>query len=793
MEIHPPTLSRRSALGVFGTLSAAVALTANAVSPAQAAPADGAPGRQTGGTPGAEVQLLINGNQAAPGTYGFPAEADTIVLDNGLARFTFGRDDGLTGNAPAKAGASFTLTSVLVEGVELAHNLSGKSFYVDAWGGKSHLACTKVVVSRVSADLVDVAFVDETSSPLQYEHHLIMRRGRRGLYGYAILSAVADTSINEVRMNSRWDRSIFDHSYNWERGSGQQPTYAYLATQQKVQDETWRIDGINNPALPAPDSNSGNLAPGSVYSKYEWSLYHHENPMFGHYGHGFGVWFTPLGGVTDQTLCAFYGVGPTHQDLAIHQDAIILNYFGANHYGLPAYPLQRGYRRLYGPWYTYLTTGDATNPEAMIAEAAGVARAEIAENRAGAAWVEDGLYPADRTTVTGRVRIADGRPASDLWVLLSTQDAEDVHSIHEATYFAKTDEDGNFSLPGIPPAWKPGTTDSGSYVLYVFSAGGPITGQLKQTGISVSGKSTDLGTIVWETAGRETFLWQIGRADRTGGEFALAAKPSSHANPREYEKPGTVPGNLNFTVGQSWEPTDWYYAQTNEGTWTITFPLERTFGGTARLTVSTSMQQAVAPTVAVNGSTSGISGGLPTNNDSTIARQADRSGYPRQATLSFPASLLRDGSNTITLTRGPGSAAGNGLGWDTLVLEVDEGDIALPAALKGSVIGVDGPAHARTWHIRITNSGPGTARDVRLDKFAFKDVQRAGKTPPPVTGRDPNLFPVPVTAGLAPGASAVAEVTVNLTGRPQVAAGDVDIEFSADGSRTSGSIASAAG
>jgi rhamnogalacturonan endolyase len=137
-------------------------------------------------------------------------------------------------------------------------------------------------------------------------------------------------AINEVRMNTRWDRAIFDHAYNWERGGGQQPTYAYLATQQQVQDETWRVDGVNNPNLPSPTSNSGNLPPGTVYTKYNWSLYHHENPMFGHYGNGFGVWFTALGGVTDRTLGAFYGVGPNHQDLAVHQDALILNYFGAN-------------------------------------------------------------------------------------------------------------------------------------------------------------------------------------------------------------------------------------------------------------------------------------------------------------------------------------------------------------------------------------------------------------------------------------------------------------------------------
>ena len=166
-------------------------------------------------------------------------------------------------------------------------------------------------------------------------------------------------------MNARWDRSILDHAFNWERGSGQQPTYAYLATQTSVQDETWRIDGVNNPALPSPDSNSGNLAPGTVYTKYNWSLYHHENPMFGHYGNGFGAWLTPLGGVTGETLCAFYGAGPNHQDIAIHQDALILNYFGINHYGEPAYPLPAGYQRLYGPWFTFVTVGDT---DTMVAQ-----------------------------------------------------------------------------------------------------------------------------------------------------------------------------------------------------------------------------------------------------------------------------------------------------------------------------------------------------------------------------------------------------------------------------------------
>jgi hypothetical protein len=255
-------------------------------------------------------------------------------------------------------------SAAAVDGVELAHNLNGveqrdpdrqHSFYIDAGGGRTRLVCTEVRVLRATPDLAEVAFVDNTSPQLRHEHHLIMRRGRRGLYGYDILTAVVVRNINEVRMNARWDRSILDHAYNWERGKGQQPTYAYLAKQTPMGDETWLIDGVNNPDLPSPQSNAGNLPPGTVYTKYNWSLYHHENPMFGHYGHG-------------------------------------------------------------------------------------IARAEIEENRAGSDWVDDPFYPppASRSTVTGRLRIADERPPGGYWVLLSTQDATDVFAIHEPTYFVSS-------------------------------------------------------------------------------------------------------------------------------------------------------------------------------------------------------------------------------------------------------------------------------------------------------------------------------------------------------------------
>ena len=194
-----------------------------------------------------DVQVLVNGSPAALGTYAFPSAVDALVLDNGLIRFTFTRDDAAGGIVTGWTNVSITAASIVVDGVELVHNLNGvaprdpdrqHSFYIDAGGGSTRLVCSQVRVLAATADLAEVAFVDTTSSPLRHEHHLIMRRGKRGLYGYDILSAVTNTSINEVRMNARWDRSIFDHAYNWERPAGQQPTYGYLATQPSVGDET---------------------------------------------------------------------------------------------------------------------------------------------------------------------------------------------------------------------------------------------------------------------------------------------------------------------------------------------------------------------------------------------------------------------------------------------------------------------------------------------------------------------------------------------------------------------------
>ena len=111
MDTSQFELSRRTALGLAG----AVAVTLSSMTEAFALPSTADdmkhPQRQ-------DVSCLINGEPAQIGSYAFPSEIDTLVLDNGLIRFTFGRDDPAGGVVTGWPNVSVTATSIIVDGIE---------------------------------------------------------------------------------------------------------------------------------------------------------------------------------------------------------------------------------------------------------------------------------------------------------------------------------------------------------------------------------------------------------------------------------------------------------------------------------------------------------------------------------------------------------------------------------------------------------------------------------------------------------------------------------------------------
>jgi rhamnogalacturonan endolyase len=585
-----------------------------------------------------EVSMTLNGQPAAVGDY-TPDQIKDLVLDNGLLKITFGHD---TRN-------DISATSVIKNGHELAHNLhgtvprdtdGGRTFYHDYNASKGYMHVHVVKIIQNTPDLVHFALIDNTAPYL--EDHYVMLKGESGIHPYVIIKGPFN---GEMRTMYRFDMSILDWTWTNERVS-QQRSYEYLQAISKIGnmgDETWRL----------PD--------GSVYSKYDYCIYYAESPMWGHFGHGFGAFFIPVS-------TEAYASGPLRQELAVHQDALILNYLGGGHFSGGGTAGGLTGEKIFGPWYVYINARDT--PEAIIADAKKTAEAE--EAKWPYQWVNEPLYPVKRTSVTGQLKISHGRSAAYAYIILGQPSnpgargggrggrgaggvndgaAADRASIlynqaGDYIFYVKADADGKFTLPHVRP---------GTYTLYAWQTQGPITQSFAKDGVVVSGDKLDLGTIDWDPPYHPNLLWQIGKADRMAGEFKFGNQP------RNSQWMQQVPANLTFTIGQSKEATDWYFAQ-KTGTWTVNFHLDKTYSGNGYLTIAIAGGGG-SVTAAINGTSVGQ---LSYGDDGSVRRSTNRSGRYARNEYTFPASVLKQGENSLTLNTTSG-----GLMYDTIVLEAD--------------------------------------------------------------------------------------------------------------------------
>ena len=565
-----------------------------------------------------QVRLTLNGAPASTGDYK-PEQVTALKMDNGLVAITFGSD----GSA----------TSLVKNGRELAHNLNGivgrdpdrqRTWYIDYNAGRGRLVADTIRVVKATPEMAHIAVIDNgTSSVFYLEHHILMMRGESGLYGYVICRNPKNARLGgEMRSMYRLDRDIFDWAYVAER-TGQQPRYAELVQLPQVQDETWKM----------PD--------GTIYQKYDYSGYLAENPMWGHYGHGFGVWFMPVS-------TEYYAGGPLRQDLLVHQDALILNYFQGAHYGGGGPGAFQNNEKLFGPWFTYINTGE---PVAMIADAKQKALAEQA--KWPYQWMNEPLYPLERTRVDGQIAIQEGRSAAGAMVVLAKPGVEIYKQAGDFIFYAKADAAGRFTLPHVRP---------GTYALYVYATQGSITGQLELDGLEVRGQTMHLGQVHWAPAHYKELLWQIGQADRMSGEFKFGNEL------RNIKWIGMVPADLTYTIGKSREREDWYFAQGKVGNWDVAFHLDHPYTGTAHLTIAIAgVSQNPRLAVAVNGREVKQ---LSYANDAATYRAALRGARYQMEDIQFPANLLQEGDNTVRLAMTAVGTNG-GIMYDTVKLEIE--------------------------------------------------------------------------------------------------------------------------
>ncbi|MDP9175835.1 MAG: polysaccharide lyase family protein [Planctomycetota bacterium] len=570
----------------------------------------------------AEVSLVMNGQPAVPGDYK-KSDVQSLVISNSLLSITFGRD----------TVGDFSATSVLKDGTELAHNLHGlvsrdvdrdRTFYLDSGAGRGHLIVGIVRIIKNTPEMAHFAVIDNTS-PIYFEHHFILCKGLSGVYGYVIVKTKPGSrGGGETRTMYRFDRDILDYAYCAER-TGQQLKYADLQKLPKLQDETWKL----------PD--------GTIYQKYDYSAYYSESAMWGHYGHGFGIFFMPVGK-------DYYAGGPLRQELVVHQDALILNYLGGGHYGGGGPAPGINGQKMFGPWLLYFNTG--ATPDAIIADAK--QRAADEQTKWPYQWVDEPLYPLRRTTVTGQLKVTDGRSAGLAEVVLARPGGDVYTQGGDFIYYVKADDSGKFTLPNVRP---------GTYALYAWSNQGPITDQLEKDGVQIQGDTPDLGAVEWTPPHHENFLWQIGKADRMSGEFKYGNQL------RNIKWISMVPADLTYTIGKSNSAEDWYYAQGKIGHWDVNFDLDKTYTAKAFLTIALAGGGGGSRVVASVNGTDVIT--LAPPNDASTYRSALRSGKYGLKIATFPASLLKTGANTVRFNMTSAGTRWNGIMYDTIVLEAD--------------------------------------------------------------------------------------------------------------------------
>jgi rhamnogalacturonan endolyase len=265
--------------------------------------------------------------------------------------------------------------------------------------------------------------------------------------------------------------------------------------------------------------------------------------------------------------------------------------------------------------------------------------------------------------VSGSLQLSDGRPASGAAVYLGDTNTTVRPLIQGSGYYYTTyaDSDGKFSFSDVR---------TGEYGLYAWSNGGDIADvytNFTSSDVVVSkSESTDLGTLTWETPGLES-IFQIGDFDKKALGFKNGGPPYQHGLTDE------SPANLTYTIGLSNE-SEWYYAQSLLGTWTVEFALTAAdianhAQGSALLSVSLAgYSQSASLNISVNGVLLDTLSKDNLASDPALYRSSKTSGEWRFFQYEIGAGVLTEGTNTVDfiLTR---YTQWRGFMWDSVILE----------------------------------------------------------------------------------------------------------------------------
>jgi len=389
--------------------------------------------------------------------------------------------------------------------------------------------------------------------------------------------------------------------------------------------------------------------------------------------------------------------------------------------------------RVYGPYFIYCNNTNvtaSTNLEAQMLYSDALAQAAAEATAWPYLWFTNANYasPSQRGAVSGQMAINDiyntNACVSNLWVGVIQQPptSENIYDFQQwmktCQFWTRTDSNGDFTIPNIIAganytlfAFGPGA--AGTFQSQALSGGGPpntVDIPASQFNVTVTaGTTNNIGTITWTPTRVGPTVFEIGYPDRTGAKFRHGEDywvgdigPSPLAPmpiwTKFLEYPFDFPNGPNYTVGQSRWTTDWNFVQPvitdlsgnyDASTSTIHFdlPTAPTNGATASLYIALASDYQGALIISNNGVNLGATAGvtavpnaLPStgyfpaysssgNESDTTVREGINSVFSDER-ITFPASLLTQGENTITITMRKGGYFANHAMYDYLRLEL---------------------------------------------------------------------------------------------------------------------------
>ncbi|KAI0175410.1 polysaccharide lyase family 4, domain III-domain-containing protein [Pestalotiopsis sp. NC0098] len=514
-------------------------------------------------------------------------------------------------------------TQVHYGGHELVGTAAGHYMGYD---GENNFEWTSAAIVAQGDDYIDVSFSSSAG-----DLHWVIFEGLAGSYQYFVNTAVPDLSI--LRTLWRLDPTLFLNARTYLRDQPL-PDFSLYANATKVQDETWEL----------PD--------GTFITKYDFSDFVRDRDYYGIYGPGVvGSWYIFPGG-------DYHNSNQLSQTLTVHResstgDSVQLNVFQDTSHFRVGQTTPQPVGKIWGPWLWYLNDGSLEDVEAQ--------RQTELQNWPYS-WLNDTAYHS-RGALSGTLELSDGRPASGAAVYLGDTNTTVRPLIQGSNYYYTTyaDDNGRFSFSQVR---------SGEYGLYAWSNGGAIGdvySNFTSSGVVISdGESSDLGTLSWQVPGLQN-IFQIGDFDKKALGFKNGGPPYQHGVADQ------SPANLTYSIGSS-EVSDWYYAQSLVGTWTVEFTLTAAdvanhTDSQALLSVSLAgYSQSAALNISVNDN---LLGSLDKDNlasDPALYRSGKTSGEWRFFQYEVDAGVLVEGANKVdfTVTR---YTQWRGFMWDSVILE----------------------------------------------------------------------------------------------------------------------------